>query len=220
MILSDKQIQEARESRDLEIIDFKESCLQGASYDLRIGSEILKSGDEHVTDLKKTGSFTIPHGDFAILTTLERIKCSNSIAGRIGVKSYYTRKGLVFLSGLQIDPGFDGVLALGVYNAAPRKMTIEYGDPFCSVEFHRLSVPAEISYDTDSDLHAGHLPRADKEYLRNLETETLTDLSNAVRELTKDVGSMQENMKRYIIPMLVGLYIVIFGLFLTQLVLG
>ena len=197
MILSDKEIQKARASGDLEIIEFEESCLQGASYDLRIGSEALKSGDEQVTDMKKIGSFTIPPGDFAILTTLERIKCSNIIAGRIGVRSYYTRKGLVFLSGLQIDPGFDGVLVLGVYNAAPRKMTIEYGDPFCSVEFHKLSEPVEILYDTDPDLHAGHLPRADKDYLRNLEAETLTELSNAVRELTKDIGSMQENMKRY-----------------------
>jgi len=30
------------------------------------------------------------------------------------MKSYYVRKGIVLLAGLQIDPGWDGYLVLGV----------------------------------------------------------------------------------------------------------
>jgi deoxycytidine triphosphate deaminase len=53
------------------------------------------------------------------VTTHENLHLPHDIAGHIGVKSYYTRKGIVILSGLQIDPGFEGVLVIGMYNASP-----------------------------------------------------------------------------------------------------
>jgi len=215
MVLSDLAIKEAIIDGDLSIEPFEESCLRGASYDLRIGAEALMSGDEKVLDLSKEKAFVVKPGEFAIINTLEQVKTSQVIIGRIGVRSYYTRKGLVFLSGLQIDPGFEGTLVLGMYNAAPRKIYLEYGEPFCSVEFHRLHVKAERVYPSDSYQKAGHLPRVDKEYLRALETESLTDMSEALRELTRSVGAMSRLSYYVVIPLIIGLYITLFTLFLV-----
>ena len=215
MLLSDVQIRKAIEDGELTIEPFGEECLQGASYDLRIGPEALMSGQEKVSNLEHEGTLTIKPGQFAIINTLEKVKTSEKIAGRIGVRSYFTRKGLVFLTGLQIDPGFDGVLILGLYNASPRNMVLEYAEPFCSVEFHRLQIPAATEYDTDPAQKAGHLPRIDKEYLRSLETETLSDIAEGMRTLTQNLGVMSKMMYYVLIPLIVGLYIALFSFFIA-----
>lgn len=215
MLLTDTQIEEVIASGDLVIEGFTEDYLQGASYDLRVGSEALMSGEDRPVDLSREGTFTIKPGQFAIVNTYERIAASPIIAGRIGVKSTYTRKGLVFLAGLQIDPGFDGYLVLGLYNASPRKFVLEYKEPFCSVEFHKLNAPAQKLHDTDSDLRNGHLPRLDKEYLRALETETLTEMSRSVRELTQGIGVMSKVMYVVLIPLVIGLYVAMFAFFMA-----
>jgi len=63
------------------------------------------------------------------------------------MRTYYTRKGLAVLSGLQIDPGWNGILVLGLANLSPRSVTLDYKDTLCTIEIHRLNRPAEKAYD-------------------------------------------------------------------------
>jgi dCTP deaminase len=179
----------------LRIRNFAEASLQAASYDMRIGSKLLISNNEAELDLSKKPSATLVPGVFALVTTLESVELPDTIAGHIGVKSYYTRKGLVMLTGLQIDPGFQGVLVIGLYNASPRSLTLEYAAPFCTVEFHKLARPSQSPYKPGSEQKEGQIPRADKDYLRTLETQSLSDMSQSLRNLTVDVGSLASSMR-------------------------
>jgi len=213
MLMTDVEIHHAMDKGDLVIEGFYEPSLQPASYDMRIGKKILISGIEDEIDLEKKGSITIKAGNFALLTTYEKVKLSNTIAGHIGVKSYYTRKGLVLLAGLQIDPGFEGVLVLGVYNASPRSITIDYLAPFCTVEFHKLSIPVSKPFVSGDEQKMGLIPKADKDYLRTLETKTLSEMSEAVRQLSVNVGQLSRLTYTLLIPLIIGLYIAIFTAF-------
>jgi len=196
MLMTDGEMRDAMELGKLHIENFSDRSLQPASYDMRIGSRLLISSDDAEIDLFQRSSAILKPGVFALVTTHEKVKLSDTIAGHIGVKSYYTRKGLVMLTGLQIDPGVEGVLVIGLYNASPRSLTLEYLAPFCTVEFHQLARPVVKPFIPGSEQVEGYIPRADKDYLRTLETKSLSEMSESLRELSVNVSTMSEAIKQ------------------------
>jgi dCTP deaminase len=195
MLMTDGEIRAAMEAGKLGIENFSETNLEAASYDMRFGSRLLVSSNDTEIDLSQKTSATLKPGEFALVTTYENLHLAHDIAGHIGVKSYYTRKGIVVLSGLQIDPGFEGVLVIGMYNASPRSLTLEYLAPFCTVEFHQLAKPAEKPFVAGWEQKEGRIPRVDKDYLRTLETESLSEMAQSIRQLTQNVASLSQSVK-------------------------
>jgi len=213
--MTDGEIKESMAaSVGLRIRNFAESSLQPASYDMRVGPKLLQSSTESEIDLSKKGSATLAPGVFALVTTQESVQLPHDIAGHIGVKSYYTRKGLVMLTGLQIDPGFEGVLVVGLYNASPRSLTLEYLAPFCTVEFHRLARPVQTPFQSGEEQRQGQIPRADKDYLRTLETQSISEMSRSLRELTVNVGNLASSVRvlQWVIPIIVGVGMAVVGI--------
>lgn len=219
MLLSDVDIRDAINKGEIIIENFKEDSLQPASYDLRLGKRGLVSKSVSIQELKdkiskeeikeinieKDQSVTIPAGSFALVTTLENLQFSTSYAGHLGAKSYYTRKGLALLSGLQVDPGFKGSLVLGFANLSPRTLTIEYEDPICTLEIHKLSRPASKPYSGRvlSEQKEGKIPAEDKDYLRTIETMSISDLTQALVTLSDNVGNATKTFK-WLYPTLVA----------------
>lgn len=197
MLLSDNGIKEAMEKGQIKMEFFEPKMLQSASYDMRIGKRLLVSGNEHEIDLEKEGSFNLKAGEFALLTTVENITLDNIIVGHIGLKSYYTRKGVIVLAGLQIDPGFSGILILGVYNASSRKISLEYQNPICTVEFYKLAKPVGIPFQrTDlEEQKEALIPKVDRDYLKTLETQSLSNMSESVRQLSLNVSRLATHTK-------------------------
>lgn len=202
MLLGDAEIKQSMEEGDLSIDAFAEGCLQPASYDLRVGRKLLASHSDREIDLAERGSAKIHAGEFALLTTLERLELSPRIAGHIGIRSYYTRKGLILLAGSQVDPGYEGHLTLGVYNASPRDFTLEFEEPFSTIEFHRLSSPVASPYQSSESQRRDTIPREDKDYLRTLETESLSEMSEAVRQLSTNMNTLTTITYRVVLPLL------------------
>lgn len=213
MLMTDSEIKAAMDAGDLVIEHFHEPSLQPSSYDARIGKRALLGGTDAEINVFDKGSLTIRSGEFVLIVTREKFKLSPSIAGHLGIRSYYSRKGLVVLAGLQVDPGFEGHLVIGGYNAAPRSLTLDYESSFLTMEFHRLTRSVDKPFVSGEEQKEGLLPRADKDYLRMLETKSLYDISGDLSNLAKNVGAMQTQLK-YIIPMIGGLYAIIaaFGL--------
>jgi len=214
LLLTDGEIKEAITHGEIIIENFSEDSLQPASYDMRLGKRALISGKDAELDLEKSGSITIGAAEFALFTTYEKVKLSNTIAGHIGLRSYFARKGLILLAGIQIDPTFEGVLVLGAYNASSRRITLDYLDRFCTVEFHKLNKPVETEYHGIEEQRKGRLPQADKDFLRTLEVESLSDLSESVRRLTENVSTLTTVSYKIILPMLLIIFgsVVAFGL--------
>ena len=52
-------------------------------------------------------------------------------------------RGLINISGFQVDPGFRGHLIFSVYNAGPRDVVFRYKDPIFIIIFARLSEKVE-----------------------------------------------------------------------------
>lgn len=217
MLMTDREIKKAIEDKKLIMKNYSEDCLEASSYDMRAGNKAVVSGKDKEIDMKKEQGVVIHPGEFAIITTFENIKMPPDIAGHIGVKSYYTRKGLILLAGLQIDPGFEGVLVLGVYNAAPRRLTLDYLSSFCTVEFHQLSGPVEKPYEGSTEQTKGEIPRADKDYLRTIETQSLSEMADNLRTLTINVSNFTRTLHRFVLPLVLATFLAVFAALLVKL---
>lgn len=193
MLLSDGQIREAVAQNRLQIENFSEDCLQPASYDMRLGEEaITSSGREKINPADK-GLLTIPGGDFALVTTHERVKLTPKMTGHIGLRSHYARKGLILLSGPQIDPGFQGVLVVGINNVSPSNLVIPYKERFCTVEFHELHEDAKRPYEGEYQSQAGISGR-DLELLAEAKGMTFGQVISTISALTTDVKSLADSV--------------------------
>lgn len=211
MLMTDKDIKKAIEDGQIKMENYSVECVEPSSYDMRIGDKAILSGVEKPINVKQEKGIIIKTGQFALITTYENMKMPNDITGHIGVKSYYTRKGLILLAGLQIDPGFEGVLVLGVYNASPRNLTLDYLSPLCTVEFHRLSGPVEKPYLSSLEQKKGEIPRADKDYLRTIETQSLSELSENLRNLTVSVSTLTRTVNKFLLPLVSGTFLAVFA---------
>ena len=197
MLMNDIQIREAVTKGELVISDFNEGKLKGASYDLTLGKEALVSNRDQkiVLGPDTASSLTLEAGDFALVITHESVKLPMGMAGTIGMRSTLARMGLILLHGMQIDPGFEGHFRFGLYNAAPRRITLDYQDDICMVEFHRLAAKSTKECPRNEDLIKGRIPDSDKQFLRMMETTSLSKLAEDVRSLSINVGELAKQSK-------------------------
>lgn len=226
MLISKPRIEEAMDAGDISIEPCEAGNLEGASYDVRLGEEGIvtqqvdlnelkgkvETGSANKIDIRNARQVTIPAGGLALVTTHEKFSLSNRFVGHIGMKSYYVRKGIGLLSGLQIDPGFGNPpasLVLAIKNQSTRSITIDYKDDICSVEFHRLNEPAP-EYDNPSIEKAqrsGGIPKEDVDYLRTIEAMSISEMTEALLSLSRSVESTNTLIKRAVIPLVVGLLV-------------
>lgn len=205
MLMTDGAIRRALETRESVIENLDERGLQPASYDMRLGEEAITSSRRERINPAEKGLLTIGAGDFALVTTHERVALTSRIAGHIGLRSWYAKKGLVMLSGPQIDPGFKGVLVLGLSNLSPRDIVIPYKAPFCTVEFFRLEEPASKAYAGEYQGQTGISP-ADIQSLVEAQGMIFGQVITALQGLSRDVKSLSESVRtlKWMFPVLLG----------------
>ena len=202
MLMSDSEVLKAVESHHLIITPFDAKKLKGASYDLCLGREALVSNRDEKVLLgpDRTHSLNLCAGDFALILTKESLKFPLDMCATIGMRSSLARMGVILLHGMQIDPGFEGFLRFGLYNASPRKITLDYDDDICMIEFHKLNHAATKPAPRNEDLIQGKIPETDRQFLRTLETTSLSDLSKDMRTMSQSVAQLANVQNRFIIP--------------------
>jgi len=137
-ILVDHEIVRARKDGLIQIDPFSEDSVEPATYDLRVGDRAVISTASKVVDLSAAHVLIIEPGAVAILQSLELIKLSKRIVGRVGPKTSLLRRGIFVSVGPQIDPGFEGRMIVNLINLSPRPFSLHYSDAFLSAEFHLL----------------------------------------------------------------------------------
>lgn len=205
MLMTDVAIKRKIKEKELIIENFDERFLQPASYDMRLGEQAMTSSYREIINPAEKGLLTIPPGDFALVTTHEKVSLTPKVAGHIGLRSYYAKKGLVLLSGPQIDPGFKGTLVVGLSNLSPRDMVIPYKTAFCTVEFFKLEEPATKPYDGEYQEQIGISP-LDIQNLVEAQGMTFGQVITALQDLSQDVKSLADSVKtlRWIFPVLLA----------------
>lgn len=193
--MTDIEIKNAIDNEELIIKNFDDKLLKPIAYSARLGKKALIGGHENEINLEEKGFITLKAGDFILFNTEEKFTLNNDIAGRIGIRSYYARKGLILLAGMHIDPSWDGYLIIGGYNASPGDITLDYKSDIIAIEFHKLNQPPKKQAKNNPEQTDGRLPIIDKEFIRRMETESLSSLSLEVRNLVRSMDKMDDEVK-------------------------
>jgi len=120
-VLSDLEIEKRIQDGSLVINPFDPTCLNGAGYDLRLANPL----DMHTQE-------------FRLVASLERVELGEEIVGTLHIRSSLARAG-IFASLALVDPGFRGQLTIALHNAGTTHFTMNRGDKFLQIAFHRLS---------------------------------------------------------------------------------
>ena len=187
-------IRSAIAERILVIRDFSEDCLEPASYNFRLGNEAITSTQREKVDPSQKGLLTIPAGDFALVKTMELVDLSPRVAGHIGLRSHYAKRGLDMLAGPQIDPGFKGYLVVGLTNLSPRDITMAYGEQFCTVEFYQFPQDVSAPYQGEYQGQAG-ISGKDLEALVDAQGMTFGEVIRSLATLNATVSDLSRQVK-------------------------
>jgi deoxycytidine triphosphate deaminase len=219
MLMSDAQIKEALSKREI-ILDPPDFIkIEPASCDLSVGKRAFSSSSKDISFLSERGVLIIEPGEFAVIETRERVTLSAQIAGQIGLRSEYAQKGLLLLSGPQIDPGWPGILVVRVVNVAPRSIALTYQETFLTIQFFRLSQPVAKPY---SGTRKGDgITAKDIQELAETEGMTLGQVMKTLTALAVDVGELRTSVQglstsvqrlSYSIPAIVALGLILIAI--------
>lgn len=192
----------AKDDKNKPVIPWEEERVESAGYRLSVGKEYFVNGDgtSTVDQLLEGESFVISPGEFAFILTKERVQVSKSSIGFISMRANLKFRGLVNVSGFQINPGFRGNLVFAVFNAGPRHINIRYGDEIFSVWFADLDEPAVDDHEEGGKI-PNNLTGIPSDIINGISGEALTayQLSKQIRELTEKVTKTRTLLFRLII---------------------
>lgn len=142
--------------------------LRGDTLLIRLGTRLqpFVADDTMLVDLKDQQSIDriygptvaawatheLPPGRLVLCQSLERIRLGTSLSGSISTLSHLARTGLMaHLASPAIMPGFEGYLALELFNAGPASLLLRQGMPAAKILVEdvvgpRRSQPASTSF--------------------------------------------------------------------------
>lgn len=164
MILSDQSIRRAVEAKLITIDPYDENAVQPSSVDLRLDRhfQVFRHPYLHQIDLRcdhtsltepvdvgDNGTFALAPGEFALGSTVERIKLPNHIVGRLEGKSSLGRLGLaIHATAGFVDAGWDGQLTLELSNLTKLPILLYPGMKIGQISFIRMTTSAYRPYGT------------------------------------------------------------------------
>src|SRR5438552_4270837 len=182
-ILVDKEIQDAIERNWLISKEtFQQSSLEASSYDIRVGTKGVIGGDGVEIDLRKDAMELGP-GAYGGIISYEKLWLPDNVCARIGSKRALSYEGVILLTGSVVDPGYEGHLLFGLYNASQRRVVIRQGKKICNVVFERLSKKADKAAPSNADLLAGNFPDAFINAMANMEVLPWMQINERVKQI-------------------------------------
>ncbi|MDY2979522.1 MAG: dCTP deaminase [Lawsonella sp.] len=162
MLLSDTDIEDFIDSRDITITTYDRILLQPSSIDVRLGRQFRTFNSNRYThidpaqqqddlttlvELDLRECFILHPGEFALATTMETIALSDLLAARLEGKSSLGRLGLMTHSTAGfIDPGFSGQITLELSNVSNLPIKLYPGMRIGQVCFFELRNPVKHPY--------------------------------------------------------------------------
>lgn len=210
--MTDGQIRAGVESGEIILDPFEPNGVEPASYDIRVGNWAFVSSSKEKINLSQKGVVVIEPGEFAVLESRERVGLDKQTAGQLGLSSEFARRGLLMLSGPQIDPGFRGILVVRLINLAPRPVALVHEAPFLTVQFFRLNHPVSKPYAGRHQDQPG-IGAQDIQELAETDGMTLGQVIKTLGALARDVSELKGSVGRltWLLPLIVAIGMAVVG---------
>jgi deoxycytidine triphosphate deaminase len=145
MILSQEKIRKLVTEKKL-IENYDEKSLSGAGYDLRVGKFYRIKG-EPVLGIKertlpqaieeKTDKIRLEPQEYILIETMEKVHMPKDLVAKVLNRSTVFRCGCTLISAL-VDPGYYGILTLGLKNLSNQPFTLEKGARVGQIVFETI----------------------------------------------------------------------------------
>jgi len=131
VLLSDK-IRHYSEQFEL-ISPLDEDSLRPAGYDLRVGYNYSILGERKA--LNEGMHLEIGPYQVAVIETYETLNLPKFLIGRWNVRVKHAYKGLLWVGGAQVDPGFRGRLCCPIYNLSTEPVRLGFKETLAMIDF-------------------------------------------------------------------------------------
>lgn len=184
-----------------EKIEQQEKDDKGVAFDLRLGSQYYVSGDDMPKKLTEGEYLKIEPGQFALLTTYEIFHMPKSLVAFISMRFKIKSKGLINVSGFQVDPGYDGLFIFSVYNAGPKEVRLRYKEEIFTILFSKTSQPVKDTKKGYSDI-----PLIFWDQLTGNKKISLINLDNRIEKLEIKIRVIISTMIPIAAAIAIGIY--------------
>lgn len=187
-VLSDTSLIKLYKSGAKIFTPFRRNSLEPATYDMHLYWRLLVSPARHergrAIDLRKEPQkkFSVETGRLVGILTEEVFNMPLDLSARFGLRSEFTRQGLVAFGGIQVDPGFKGRLAMSLFHTGPEAIELVWHQKVFTVEFNRLEEPATKGYEGKYQGHRNFHPDHEK-FILEANTSSLSEIRELPREL-------------------------------------
>ena len=119
---------------EYKLIDpFEPKFLRPAGYDLRVGRNYSICGERRALD--DGMKLKIKPYQVAVIETYETLNIPQFLIGRWNIRVQLAYKGLLWVGGAQVDPGFRGYLCCPIYNLSTKAVELEFRQKLAMIDF-------------------------------------------------------------------------------------
>jgi deoxycytidine triphosphate deaminase len=118
------------------------TCAEGAKYDFRMGTQLLKTkfgpcDTSKLTEAERNQLYLEP-GEVAFVLTEEALNLPENMMAVLSPKRKLSHDGILVMGGFFIDPCYRGNLLVGLYNFSTTKWPLRPGKKLIAVVFYEL----------------------------------------------------------------------------------
>ena len=156
MFLSDETLRNLCEDDNGLCKNLTKESIQPASIDCRISNNFAAIDEEKGKILRfdspvnyrnfQTDSFILKPHSFILASTMEHLNVPNDIAGFVDGRTSLGRMGVLAITAGWIDPGYNGVVTLQLFNTTENPIELVAGQRIGQFVFASLDTAAQMGY--------------------------------------------------------------------------
>ena len=196
VVLTEREIREfVSNGWLLTTATFDESSLEATSYDVRVGARGIIGGQGAEIDLSRDPLIIGP-GAYAGIISLEKVKLPKNVFAQVGSKRKFSYEGLILLTGSIVDPGYEGHLLFGLYNASSKKVVLPARTKVCTLVFYQMDREGK-PVSPDPALLNGRFPNDFLSRVANMEVLPWAQISEEVGKIKALANEVLDLKARY-----------------------
>lgn len=179
-----------------ELVDpFDEDLLWPARYKLTLGKEYAIGGKrKSLSEESGKDILEIPPFQVAIVSTKEKLNLPRFLIARWNLDISLVYKGVLWVGGPQVDPGWYGPLRCPLYNLSNETINLRYGEIIASIDFVRTT-PFKKSKSEEYPRPPKRVKFSD--YDTTLQSALFVEVREKILKSEEEVEKIGERVNRY-----------------------
>lgn len=190
--------------------------LEEAGYRLSVGHEYYtnKGDGGKINQLALGEAFVVGPGQFVFVLTEEKLSIPRDCIAFVSARATTKFRGLVNVSGFQVDPGYTGKFIFAMFNAGPTNIHFKRGDDIFSIWAADLKTALTVDFEGTGTIPDG-LKSIPTGIINGISSKALTayQVNESVAALQKDLQATKEAVTYLKVAMAIifGVVLLVYG---------